>query len=94
MSSKKLKFERNSKNKKGKAHSTIDLRDMIPSKLSSIHKVTRDALDVSIVDMEEENLRLKERIKELEATFICLHLYWPLLLLWFNLKEFFKEPLN
>jgi hypothetical protein len=43
---------------------------MLPSKLSSIHKVTGDALDVSIVDMEEENIRLKERIKELEATFM------------------------
>jgi hypothetical protein len=67
-SSKKLIFERNLKNKKGKSRSTIDLRDMHPSKLSSIHKVTGDALDVSIIDMEEENFRLKERIKELEAT--------------------------
>jgi hypothetical protein len=67
-SSKKLIFERNSKSKRGKSHSTIDLRDIHPSKLSSIHKVTGDALDVSIIDMEEENLRLKERVKELEAT--------------------------
>ena len=41
---------------------------MLPSKLSSIHRITRDALDVSIVNMEEENLILKERVKELEAT--------------------------
>jgi hypothetical protein len=39
-SSKKLIFERNSKSKRGKYHSTIDLRDIRPSKLSSIHKVT------------------------------------------------------
>jgi hypothetical protein len=57
-----------SKNKKGKSISTIDLKDICPPKLSSIHKVTRDALDVSIIDMEEENFRLKERVKELEAT--------------------------
>jgi hypothetical protein len=66
-SSKKLIFERNLKNKKGKYRSAIDLRDMRPSKLSSIHQVTGDALDVSIIDMEEENSRLKEIIKELEA---------------------------
>jgi hypothetical protein len=66
-SSKKLVFERTSKNKKGKSRSTIDLKYMLPSKLSSIHKVIGDALDVSITDMEEENLRLKERVKELEA---------------------------
>jgi hypothetical protein len=41
---------------------------MFPSKLSSIHKVTGDALDFSIANMEEENVRLKERVKELEAT--------------------------
>jgi hypothetical protein len=56
-SSKKLIFERD-----------IDLRDICPSKLSSIHKVTKDASDVSIIDMEEENFRLKEIVKELEAT--------------------------
>ena len=67
-SSKKLFFERTSKNKRRKSCSIIDLRDICPSKLSSIHKVTRDALDVSIIDMEEENFMLKERVKELEAT--------------------------
>jgi hypothetical protein len=36
---------------------------MLPSKLASIHKVTRDALDVSIAHTEEENSQLKERIK-------------------------------
>jgi hypothetical protein len=56
-SSKKLTFERTSKNKKGKSRSTIDTKNMLSSKLSSIHKVTGDALDVSIINMEEENLR-------------------------------------
>jgi hypothetical protein len=66
--SKKLVFERTTKSKSGKLWSTIDTRDMFPSKLSSIHKVTGDALDVSIAHMEEENAQLKEIIKELEAT--------------------------
>jgi hypothetical protein len=43
---------------------------MFPSKLSSIHRITRDALDISIVNMEEENLRLKERVGELEENLI------------------------
>jgi hypothetical protein len=66
--SKKLVFERTTKSKRGKLRSTIDTRDMLPSKLSSIHKVTGDALDISIAHMEEENAQLKERIKELEET--------------------------
>ena len=41
---------------------------MLPYKLSSIHKVTREALDVSISNMEKENAQLKEKIKELEET--------------------------
>jgi hypothetical protein len=40
---------------------------MLPSKLSSIHRVTGDTLNVSIAHMEEENDQLKERIKEFEA---------------------------
>jgi hypothetical protein len=64
----KLVFERTTKRKSGKLQPTIDTRDMLPSKLSSIHKVTGDALDISIVHMVEENAQLKERIKELEAT--------------------------
>jgi hypothetical protein len=66
--SKKLVFERTTKSKSEKLQSTIDTRDMLPYKLSSIHKVTGDALDISIAHMEEENAQLKERIKELEAT--------------------------
>jgi hypothetical protein len=41
---------------------------MLTSKLSSIHRVTGDALNVSIAHMEEENSMFKEIIKELEAT--------------------------
>jgi hypothetical protein len=66
--SKKLVFERTTKSKSGKLRTTIDTQDMLPSKLSSIHRVTGDTLDVSITHMEEENTQLKERIKELEAT--------------------------
>jgi hypothetical protein len=65
---KKLVFERTTKSKSGKLWYTIDNRDMLPSKLSSIHKFIGDALDVSITYMEEENAQLKERIKELEVT--------------------------
>ena len=61
--SKKLVFERTTKSKSGKLQTTINTRDMFPSKISSIHKVTGDALDVSIAHMEEENAQLKERIK-------------------------------
>jgi len=43
---------------------------MLPSKLYSIHNVTGDALDFSIDNMEEEKVRLKERVKELEETFM------------------------
>jgi hypothetical protein len=63
-------FERTSKITRGKKNSTIDTPNMLPSKLSSIHKVTWDALDFSIANMEEENARLKERFKELEANLI------------------------
>jgi hypothetical protein len=38
--SKKLVFERTTKSKSGKIRSTIVTRDMLPSKLSSIHRVT------------------------------------------------------
>jgi hypothetical protein len=50
---------------------------MLLSKLSSIHKVKGDALDVSIINMEEENLRLKERVKELEENLIPPPLFAP-----------------
>jgi hypothetical protein len=66
--SKKLVFERNTKSKSKKLWFTIDTQDMLPSKLSSIHRVTMDALGVSIAHMEEENAQLKEIIKYFEAT--------------------------
>jgi hypothetical protein len=68
--SKKLVFERTIKIKSGKLWTTIDTHDMLPSKLSSIHRVTGDTLDVSITHMEEDNNQLKERIKELKATLV------------------------
>jgi hypothetical protein len=37
-----------------------------PSQISIIHRETRDALDDTIGGLEEENMKLKERIKELE----------------------------
>jgi hypothetical protein len=63
-----LVFERTMKSKRGKLWSTIGTRNMFPSIFLSIHKVTWDALDVSIANMEEENAQLKEKNKELEAT--------------------------
>jgi hypothetical protein len=38
--SKKIVFERTTKSKSGKLQTTIDTRDILPSKLSSIHRVT------------------------------------------------------
>jgi hypothetical protein len=61
--SKELVFERIAKSKTRKLRSTIDTRNMFPSRLSFIHKVTREALDVSIANMEKENTQLKEKIK-------------------------------
>jgi hypothetical protein len=65
----KMTFERTlSKNKKGKMCSTFNLNNMLPYGIMKIRKVTRDALDVSIDDMEAKNVRLKERIQELYYT--------------------------
>jgi hypothetical protein len=67
--SRKLIFERTlSKNKKEKTYSTFNLNNMFPSRITKIHKVIGDALDVSIYDMEVKNARPKERIQELEFT--------------------------
>jgi hypothetical protein len=67
--SRKLVFEGTSqKNKKGKSHSKYDLSKMPESQISKIHKVTGDALDISIDDLEAENARLKEKVRELECT--------------------------
>ena len=53
--SRKMIFERTSKSKRGKTRSTIDTQNMLPSKLSSIHKVTGHALEFSIANTEEYN---------------------------------------
>jgi hypothetical protein len=45
---------------------------MWPSQISRIHKATGDALDYSNGGLEEENIKLKERIKELEETLMPL----------------------
>jgi hypothetical protein len=57
----------NSKGKRTK-YSEMDLNKVPASRISKIHKIIGDALDVSIDDMEAENARLKERVKELEYT--------------------------
>jgi hypothetical protein len=44
----------------------MDLRGVPTSKLSKIHMVTGNALDISIDDMEAENEILKNKVKELE----------------------------
>jgi hypothetical protein len=62
------------KNKKGKPHSEVELRDMQPSRISKIHREIGDALDESIGGLEAENTKLKERIKELEDALMPLPL--------------------
>ena len=60
--SKKLIFERvNLKGKKvqGKTLSEFNLREVLPSRLTRIHKYTGDALEVSVDEMEVENAILK-----------------------------------
>jgi hypothetical protein len=73
--SKKLIIEKSDvKNKKGKYCSEVDLRAMHPSQISRIHRATGDALDDSIGGLEAENMKLKERIKELEENLMHLPL--------------------
>jgi hypothetical protein len=73
--SKKLIIEKGDmKNKKGKYRSEVDLKDMWPSQISKIHRATGDALDDSIGGLEAENMKLKERIKELEDALMPLPL--------------------
>jgi hypothetical protein len=47
---------------------------MQPSHISKIHRETNDALDDYIGGLEEENTKLKDRIKELEETLMPLPL--------------------
>jgi hypothetical protein len=71
--SKKLIVERSDqKNKKEKTRSEVDLKDMRPSQIYKIHRATKDALDDSIDGLEDENVKLKERIKELENALMLL----------------------
>jgi hypothetical protein len=59
--SKKLIIEKKDvKNKKGKYHLEINLRNMHPSHISQIHRATIDALENSIRVLEMENIMLKE----------------------------------
>jgi hypothetical protein len=62
------------KNKKGKYRSKVDLKYMCSSHISKIHRETGDALDDSIGGLEEENMKLKERIKEMEDALMPLPL--------------------
>jgi hypothetical protein len=73
--SKKIIIEKSDvKNKKGKSRSEFNLRNMRPSQISRIHKATGDEFDYSIGGLEAEKKKLKERIKELEETFMPLPL--------------------
>jgi hypothetical protein len=71
--SKKLIFERvNLKGKKvqGKTLSEFNLREVLPSRLTRIHKATGDSLEVLVDEMESENSMFNERVKELEYDLI------------------------
>jgi hypothetical protein len=81
--SKKLLLEKvNTKNKRSseKWKSIIDFDGVAPSKIAQFHGATREALKQSVDTMEKENLELKQRIKELEATLMP--------------RPLFPEPLN
>jgi hypothetical protein len=62
--------KRDVRNKKGKSHSEINLRNMQLSQISRLHRETVDALDDSIGGIEVENARLKDQLKELEEALI------------------------
>jgi len=73
--SKKLIIEKSDvKNKEGKSHVEVNLTNMRPSQISRLHKAIGDALDNSIGGLEEENIKLNERIKELQENLIPLPL--------------------
>jgi len=82
-SSKKLLIEKvNTKNKKlfEKWTSTIDFHGVTPSTIVQFHEETGEALKEFVGNIERENLELKLKIKELEATLIP--------------KPLFVDPLN
>ena len=65
--SKKLIIEkRDVKNKKRKHRSELDLANMHASKISELHRETKDALHDSVGVIEAKNAKLKNQIKELE----------------------------
>jgi hypothetical protein len=73
--SKKLIIEkRDVKNKKRKHLSKLDLANMHASKISELHRATRDSLHDSVGVIEDENARLKNQIKELEEALFPLPL--------------------
>jgi hypothetical protein len=47
--------------------SELDLNGVPPSKIVQIHEAKCEALNMSVGEMENENVTLKERIKELES---------------------------
>jgi hypothetical protein len=73
--SKKLIIEKKDvKNKKGKSHSEVDLANMRSSQICQLHTMSGEALHDSIGGIETENVRLKDRVKELEDAFIPMPL--------------------
>jgi hypothetical protein len=73
--SKKLIIEKKDvKNKKGKSRSKVDLANMWSSQICQLHTASREALHDSVGGIETENVRLKDRVKELEYAFIPMPL--------------------
>jgi hypothetical protein len=66
--------KKNVKNKKGKSRSEVDLTNMRPSKICQLHTMSGESLHDSIVGIETNNDRLKDRNKELEDAFIPMPL--------------------
>ena len=61
----------------------MNLRNMRPSQISHIHRAIGYSLDNSISGLEIENIMLKEKIKELEATLMPLPMFaTPLAMIW------------
>jgi hypothetical protein len=60
--------------RKENSRSEVELKDMQSSQISKIHRETGDAFDDYIGVLEEENTKLKERIRELEDALMPLPL--------------------